>query len=154
LVLIKPKTTVTAVAEGECLSHSRTDVTVRDLRMTLDEPVERGGTNQGFAPTETLMAALVGCTNVIAHKVAHRIGVRLSRMHVRLEADFDRRGTQLIEEVEVPFPAMRLHIEIGTDADDAAIEQLKRELAQFCPISKVIRASGTRLEEFWTVTRP
>lgn len=153
MVLIKQKTIVTAVAEGACVSHSRTDVRIRDLQMTLDEPLERGGTNQGLAPTDTLMAALLGCTNVITHKIAEKNGVQLKSMRVRLEADFDRRGVLLSEEVDIPFPAMRLYIDIATDADDTEIDRLKRELPMFCAISKVIRASGTRIEEIWTVTR-
>jgi len=153
MVTIRPKTIVTAKAVGACVSHSRTDVRIRDLQVTLDEPLERDGTNQGLSPTETLMAALVGCTNVILHKIARKNGVRLESMHVRLEADLDRRGVQLNEEVHVPFPAMRLYIDVATGAADAEIAQLKHELGMFCAISKVIRASGTQLEEFWTVVK-
>ncbi len=154
MVEVKPKLQVRMKLAGECPSHSRTDVTVRDVKVTVDEPVERGGTNQGPSPTETLMASLIACTNVITHKVAEKNGVHLHAMRVRLEADFDRRGVTLQEEVDVPFPAATLYIDITTDADDAAVAKVKRELAMFCPVSKVIRGSGTRLEEVWTVTRP
>ena len=51
------------------------------------------------------MAALVGCTNVITHKIAKKNGVQLKSMQVRLEADLDRRGVLLSEEVDVSFPA-------------------------------------------------
>ncbi len=154
MVEVKQKTQVKLKLDGECPSHARTDVSVRDVRVTIDEPVERGGTNQGPSPTETLMAALIACTNVITHRVAHANGVRLQAMRVRLEADFDRRGVTLAEEVDVPFPSATLFIDVTTDADDAALARVKRELAMFCPVSKVIRGSGTRLEEVWTVTRP
>ena len=153
MAVVKEKTQVRMRLAGECASHARTDVTVRDVKVTIDEPAERGGTNLGLSPTETLMAALIGCTNVIAHKVAHQNGVDLKAMSVRLEADFDRRGVTLQEEVGVPFPAATLYIDITTDAGDAAIETVKRELAMFCPVSKVIRAAGTDLKEVWTVTR-
>ena len=59
MVVIKPKTTVTMRMAGAGTSHSRTDVSVRDVESTIDEPVERGGTNMGLSPTETLMAALL-----------------------------------------------------------------------------------------------
>ena len=121
---------------------------------TIDEPAARGGTNLGPSPTETLIAALIGCTNVIAHKVATKNNVGLQAMSVRVEAEFDRRGVTLEKEIEVPFPELTLHIDITTDAGDAAIETLKRELAMFCPLSKIIRNSGTRLSEVWTVSRP
>ena len=90
MATVKPKTTVTMRLEGACASHSRTDVKVRDVKTVIDEPADRGGTNQGLTPTETLMASLIACTNVITHKVAEKNGVDIDSMSVRLEAQFDR----------------------------------------------------------------
>ncbi len=154
MVVVREKTQVRMKLEGRAASHSRTDVAVRDVKSVIDEPLERGGTNQGLSPTETLMAALIGCTSVIGHKVAHRHGIELRSMTIGLEADFDRRGVTLQEEVAVPFPSVTLYIDVTTPAGDAEIETLKRELAMFCPLSKVIRAAGSDLKEVWTVTRP
>jgi uncharacterized OsmC-like protein len=137
--------------DGRCASHSRTDVSVRNVGVVIDEPAERGGTNQGPSPTETLMAALIGCTNVIAHKVAAKNGIRLEAMDIRLEADFDRRGVTLAEEIRVPFPSVTLHIDVVTDATEAQVETLKRELAMFCPLSKVLRESGSEVKDVWNV---
>ncbi len=72
-------------------------------------------------------------------------------MNIRLEADFDRRGVTLAEEVAIPFPSMTLTIDVQSDASAAQIEQLRRELAMFCPIAKLVRASGTELTEIWNV---
>jgi uncharacterized OsmC-like protein len=154
MVTVTQKTVVTQKLQGRCASHSRTDVAVRDRSMVIDEPLERGGTNQGFTPTETLMASLIGCTNVITHKVAQKNGVAIKSMDVRLEAQFDRRGVQLQEEIDLPFPAVTLYIDLETDADPAALERVKRELAMFCPVSKVFRAAGIALKEVWNVSRP
>ena len=154
MVTVTPKTVITLRLNGTCVSHSRTDVSVRDVRSTIDEPGERGGTNQGLTPTETLMAALIGCTNVITHKVAQKNGVDIKSMNVRLEAQFDRRGVMLQEELDVPFPSATLTIDLETDADTAAVERVKRELAMFCPVSKVFRAAGIDLREVWNVSRP
>ncbi len=154
MVTVTPKTIVTMRLNGSCASHSRTDVAVRDLRATIDEPVERGGTNQGLTPTETLMASLLACTNVITHKVAERNGVPIRSMNVRLEAQFDRRGVQLMEEIDVPFPSLTLYIDVVTDADATAVEKVKRELGMFCPVSKVFRGCGTEVKEVWNVRAP
>ena len=151
MVTVKPKTVVTMRLEGDCASHSRTEVSVRDLKMTIDEPAERGGGNQGLTPTETLMASLIGCTNVITHKVAEKNGVDIKSMSIRLEAQFDRRGVTLAEEVDVPFPSVTLHIDIVTAADAATVEKVKRELQMFCPVSKVFRACGSEIKEVWNV---
>lgn len=152
MVNIRPKTTVKMRMQGEVISHARTDIAVRDLSKIIDEPVERGGTNQGFSPTETFAASLVGCTSVISHKIAHRMGIVFGAMNIRLEADFDRRGVTLAEEVAVPFPAITLHIDVATDATPEQMAQLQTELAMYCPIAKLVRASGTQLNEIWNTT--
>jgi putative redox protein len=153
MVTVTQKTVVTQKLEGRCTSHSRTDVTGRHRSVVIDEPAERGGTNQGFTPTETLMASLIGCTNVITHKVAAKNNVAIKSMNVRLEAEFDRRGVMLQEEIDVPFPSATLYIDLQTDADAAAVERVKRELAMFCPVSKVFRAAGIALKEVWNVSK-
>lgn len=153
MVTIKPKTTVRMKLNAACPSHARTDVSVRDVKVTIDEPAERGGTNLGLTPTETLMGALMGCTNVIAHKVASANGVRLESMSIRLEADFDRRGVTLAQEVNVPFPEITLFIDVKTDASEAAMAKVKRELGMYCPLSKVLRQAGTTIKEVWSISR-
>jgi len=54
----------------------------------------------------------------------------------------------------VPFPKIRLLIDVTTDASEVDLEKVKADLHRFCPISKVVRNSGTQLEEVWKVTRP
>lgn len=150
---IRPKTQVLMQMQGQVKSHSRTDITVRDVGTIIDEPVERGGTNQGLSPTETFVAALVGCTSVISHKIAHKNGIHLAAMSVHADATFDRRGVTLTEDVPVPFPAITLTIDATSDASAEQLAQLQRELGMYCPIAKLVRASGTVLTEVWNVKR-
>lgn len=154
MAIVKEKTVVTQRIHGDCPTHSRTEISTRDVRTIIDEPKERDGTNMGPTPTETLVATLIACTNVIGHKCARIHGVTLSAMSIDAEAAFDRRGTQLLEEIEVPFPKIRLIINIATDANDTDIEKVKTDLHRFCPVSKVIRNAGTQIDEVWNVTRP
>ncbi|MBI3435511.1 MAG: OsmC family protein [Proteobacteria bacterium] len=153
MVTIKEKATVTQRIHADCPTHSRTEVSVRDVRSVIDEPKERDGTNMGPTPTETLVASLVACTNVIGNKCAHKHGVKIKAMSIDAEATFDRRGATLVEEIEVPFPNIKLTINVTTDASAADIEKVKADLHRYCPIAKVVRASGTRVEEIWNVTR-
>ena len=151
---IRPKTVVTMHVNANCPSHSRTDVTVRDTALIIDEPAERGGTNAGPAPTEVMVASLAGCTNTILNKCAHAHGVEVHALSIIIDAKFDRRGVTLQEEIDLPFPEMLLKITLTTPANAAAIEQVKTDLARFCPVSKVIRQAGTIINEEWTITRP
>ena len=154
MATVKPKMVTQFRITGDCISHSRTDCEVRDVEATIDEPLARDGTNMGLSPVETLMSALLGCTNVISHKIAHRDGVEFEEMSIEATVDFNRGGTQLREEVAVPFPKVVLDIHVKTSADDAAMEKIKTDLAKFCPLAKVIRGAGTEIVENWHVTRP
>jgi len=102
MVVVREKTTVTQRIQGHCPTHSRTEISVRDVRTIIDEPKEREGTNMGPTPTETMVAALIACTNVISHKCAKQHGVEFKAMTIDAESTLDRRGTQLLEEIEVP----------------------------------------------------
>src|SRR5205807_4832228 len=149
MVTVREKTTVTQPIHGKCPTPSRTEIAVRDVSTVIDEPKEREGTNMGPTPTETMVAALIACTNVIGHKCAKKHGVEFKTMSINAESTLDRRGTQLIEEIEVPFPKIRLVIDVATDASAADMEKVKADLHRFCPIAKVVRNSGTQIEEVW-----
>jgi uncharacterized OsmC-like protein len=139
MVTIRPKTVITHRMQAARTSNTRIDLEVRGHAITIDERTESGGTDQGISPVETLLTAL---------------GVEIENLAVDLESNFDRRGTQLMEEVAVPFPSMTLKIEITTGASDGDVAKVKRDLAKYCAISKVLRESGTEIAEEWTVKRP
>ncbi len=149
---VRMKTVVDMKMTGQAQSHARTDVAVRDVSSVIDEPEARGGTNQGLTPTETLVASLVGCTNVITQRIAHGMDVKIADLKVDADAKFDRRGVALEEEIEVPFPTITLNIAIKTDASADQLEAIKADLQKFCPIAKVIRNSGTEIVENWSVS--
>ena len=154
MVTITPKTVTSFQMSATCPTHARTEISARDVAITIDEPEARGGTNKGPTPTETLIAALVGCTNVISHRVAEAVGVEVDEMTIDAEAEFDRRGVQLKEEIEVPFLAVTLTVNLTTGAGDAEIERLKTDLGKYCPLTKVMVNAGTKLDVVWNVTRP
>ncbi|MEK9723959.1 MAG: OsmC family protein [Rhodospirillaceae bacterium] len=154
MVEMKPKNVVTLKVEGSCPTHSRTDILARDTEIVIDEPVERGGTNLGPSPTETLLSSLAACTNVIGHKCAAKHGVTFQAFHVTVTSSFDRRGVTLQEEVDVPFENVEVLIEATTDADDATLEKVKTDLTKFCAVSKVFRNCGSTVTDVWKITRP
>ena len=147
---IKLKTTITGSVKGDCPSHSIAKCSVRDVEMTIDEPVERGGTNEGLTPTEVAVAALIGCTNVISHKCADKLGVDLGHLNVEAKYDLDRRGVLVSEEVDVPFPKMVLNIVAEGVATETDLQQGATELAKYCAVSKVFREAGSEIIEYWS----
>jgi len=148
------KTRVRSKVSGVAESHSLTLLTARDLVDVSDEPVERGGTNEGFAPTEFFLASLAACTNVISHKIAKKNSIEISALEVRVDAEFDRLGVTLQEEVALPFPQIFLEIRIRAELSKAQFDTLRSDLPRFCPVSKMIEQAGTRIVTDWIVERP
>ena len=147
---VKVKTTVKLRAAADCPSHSLAQVAVRDLVFPIDEPVERGGTNMGPTPTDTALAALIGCTNVIAHKCAAHLNLDIGDLSISALCDFDRRGVTLMEEIDLPFQAIHLKVTTGKPLSEADLNRLSREVGKYCPLSKLFKQAGTSLEEEWT----
>ena len=146
---MKPKLRVRLRAKAHCPTHSLANVDVRDVTFAIDEPGERGGTNKGPAPTETAIAALLGCTNTIGHKCAKSLGIDIGHLDISAVCDFDRRGVTLEEEIDVPFMKIALRIETSTAVSDSDLERLAAEVAKFCPLSKLFKQAGTEIEEEW-----
>ncbi len=146
---IKIKNTVTLKAEANCPSHSLANVTVRDLTFPIDEPTERGGTNQGPTPTDTALAALIGCTNVIGHKCADKLAIDIGHLDISVSCAFDRRGVTLAEEIDTPFQSIVLNVTCHGPATQQEIDLVATEVAKYCPLSKLFRQAGTTIEENW-----
>ncbi len=151
MAAIRLKTKVKTRVTANCPTHARSDVSVRDVSMVIDEPVERGGTNMGPSPTETALAALAGCTSVIGHKCAAKLGIEISNVTVDVTADFDRRGVTLEEEIDVPFEAVHVRVELDTNSNQDEINALAAEVAKFCPLSKLFHQAGSNVHEEWIV---
>ena len=66
----KPLTQMTLYGAGQ--THARAHVKVGVHEVVIDEPKSRGGTDMAPTPLETMIASLIGCTNVILNKIAER----------------------------------------------------------------------------------
>lgn len=152
MVDIKPKTSVKLRAEADCPSHSLSNISTRDVTCTIDEPVERGGSNLGPTPTDTALSALIGCTNVIGHKCASQLGIDIGHLKISAVCELDRRGVTLQEEIDVPFVKIQLNIEADGPASEDELRAVANETAKFCPLSKLFKGSGTIVEENWTTS--
>ncbi len=146
---IRQKTTIKQRMKADGLNHALTKVTVRDVGFAIDEPIERGGTNTGPAPTETALGALLGCTNVIGSKCAAKLGIDIGHLKITAVWDLDRRGVLLDEEIEVPFVAIHLTVIAEGSADQAGLDRVAAETAKFCPVAKLFEAAGTKLTIDW-----
>ena len=146
---ITMKKTALLRAESQCSSHARSDVSIRDVMLTIDEPIERGGTNVGPTPTESVVATLIGCTNVIAHKCAKKLNINIGNLHISAVCEFDRRGVLLEEEIDVPFKKVTLTIKTTSILDKSELDRIAKDVAKYCPLSKLFQQAGTEVEAIW-----
>ncbi len=147
---IKPKNNVVLKAAANCPSHSLAEISVRDLKFSIDEPTERGGTNKGPTPTDTVISALAGCTNVIGHKCAEKLNVDIGHLQIDVSCEFDRRGVMLSEEIDVPFTKIKLNVKSDGSATADELQSVATEVGKYCPLSKLFRQAGTVIEEDWS----
>ncbi len=153
MMTIRKKEIIRVELEGHCPTMSLTEVRVRKHSFVIDEPPYRHGTDVGPTPLETMLGALIGCTNVIARRIAHEKNIPLLIKRIGCVGHLDHRGIDLEADVPVPFPKIELKIEVVTDATDADIDGLRRELKIRCPMSVILTQAGSVIEETWTIDR-
>ncbi len=126
-------------------SATRTDISVRDFSLIIDEPQKLGGTNAGPNPLEYELASLAGCLNVTGHLVAGEMGLTISNLSMELSgtlnpARFMGRG----EEERAGFKEITVSVSLEHDGDEAALETWLRAVEDRCPVSDNL-SSGTTL---------
>lgn len=133
-------------------TDNRTIVEIDRHRLVIDEPVIRGGSDQGPTPLEVLAGAFAGCTNVIANRLAKqmRVSFRIIKIDVDLVVDTDL--LKVGHSVEVPFPRLFFALSAETNASQQELAELRKNLETTCPVSALFRAAGTEITSEWTIT--
>ena len=80
------------------------DVSIREHRLTADEPREHGGDDSGPSPQELLAASLASCTAITMEMYAERKGWDVGEITVDVEYEPAQRGspTRFVMNVEMP----------------------------------------------------
>ena len=111
----------------------------------------RGGTDEGPMPVEYLFMGLLGCTHVIANKLAKDNGVEFTTMDIDISVTMDSHGTRLISPVQIPFPEVILDINVVYEGPREGAIAVTEKLKHHCAVSKMLQESGTRVIENWVL---
>lgn len=109
--------------------------TVRDHSFPSDKPESSGGADSGPDPFELLMGSLAACTAMTLRMYLDRRAVDVGEIRVSVEHDDASRSDR---------PAFRRVVALDRPVDDAVLQRL-RDIADRCPVHKVI-AAGSRVE--------
>jgi uncharacterized OsmC-like protein len=104
----------------------RSNVTIRDFHVDVDEPESVGGTDEAPTPTELFLASLVTCFTLAVAHAARKRDMALGELSVRIEADYD--GNR--------FAWIRM--ETTTDLADDVTEMLVQRARTYCFVSQTL----------------
>lgn len=101
-----------------------------------------GGDGELPCSGDVFLAALAGCQEITIRLVAAALGVSLGRLAVRVEGDWDARGTLAVDrEAPVGFTAIRVSVELDTEATDDQVERLLKSAQRYCVVSATLEDS-------------
>jgi len=141
------KFSVTGGQETSTKSHA----TARGKTYVIDEPIQRGGTDEGPMPVEYVFMGLLGCTHVISNKLAKANGVEFTKMDIDIAVTMDSHGTRLISPVAIPFPQVVLDIDVTYEGPRDGAIKVTEMLKHHCAVSKMLQESGTEVIENWVL---
>ncbi len=117
------------------------DINVKQV--TIDEPENLGGTDQGPNPVELILAGLGGCINVLVSSFAKLHGVELKGSRVHVEGDLDPDGFLEKADVRPGFQEIRYQIEIDSPSAPEKIEALIEHVERVCPVKDTLKGVPT-----------
>ncbi len=103
-------------------------VDVRQHHLTVDEPIEDGGEDQGPSPQELLAASLASCTAITLEMYAQHKGWDIGPVEVQCEYEPADRGTPT---------TFRLVLRLSAECSEEQVERL-RAIAARCPVHRTL----------------
>lgn len=141
---------VSLAVDTEWVEQARCRNFVRDLPpLTIDEPEEFGGSNQGPNPMEVILAALNSCTAIVVEMVAQEMGLTLHGLDLHAEGDLDPRGFTGEADVKPYFQVVRQSLSLDIDASDEQLAQLREVVERRCPAFNLVRDAGVHMDVEW-----
>jgi len=113
----------------------RSEVSIRQHSLVIDEPAALGGGDAGPNPIEMLLAALGACQEITYRAYATALGIPLDSVAVRLTGDVDLRGFFGVDAtVRAGFQAIRGEVHLVSCASAAELARLKAAVDSHCPV--------------------
>jgi uncharacterized OsmC-like protein len=125
----------TFVSESRLGEGFRSEVRLREHRLTVDEPQGIGGSNAGPTPIELVLAALGTCQEITWRAFATALGIPLESVAVTVEGDIDFRGFFAIDESVRPgFERLRVRVRLESSASEEELARLRAAVNRHCPV--------------------
>lgn len=120
------------------LEHLRFEARKRDFTFLVDEPEERGGTDQGPNPLAYFIAGAASCLLNQYATLAIARDVQLTALELSARGHFDRRLRGAFEEIIYD-------VRLSSDASDQAVLDLAREAERMCYAHNTLKKAGVKM---------
>ncbi|WP_172751271.1 OsmC family protein [Ensifer sp. LCM 4579] len=108
--------------------------------MTIDEPVNWGGTGTAPNPAEAMLAALGASIEVTIRCYADFLGIQVKSLGVELSAEMNSQGFfGLDASVRAGFPVISATVKIASEEEPEAISKLLEIAGRCCPVLDNVR---------------
>jgi uncharacterized OsmC-like protein len=115
------------------------EASLREHKVTVDEPPSLGGTDKGPNPVELVLAALGTCQEITYRAYAAALGIPLDGVRVELSGDLDLRGFFAVDDTVRPgYRAIRGTVHLSSSASPEALEQLRQAVNAHCPVLDIV----------------
>jgi uncharacterized OsmC-like protein len=121
---------------GTSESPARTRVAARNFVLIVDEPPALGGTDLGPNPVEYVLAAFVGCLNVVAHLVAKELGFKIQNLEIEAGGPLNpARLLNLPTSDRAGFKQIDVSLRVKADADAPTLARWLAIVESRCPVA-------------------
>lgn len=122
--------------EGTAKNPTKFTANARQFNLTLDEPPELGGSDDGANPVEYLLAGYAGCLNVVAHLTARELGIKLEKLKIEIQGNLNpARFLGESNDERAGFKNIDVKFSPVTDAAPELIEEWISIIKNRCPVN-------------------
>lgn len=117
-------------AELEWKDSTRNEIRIGQFpSITIDEPVEMGGTGKGPNPGELLLGALAGCFSVTFEMFASSLGIKIHGLKTSIKGFVELSNVFGITEGTHAMHDIEITLKVVADADFERVKQIAMDAA-------------------------
>jgi putative redox protein len=117
----------------------RSEVSIRQHRLGVDEPESLGGTDTAPNPVELILAALGSCQEITYRAYATALGIPLDNVSVTIAGDIDLRGFFGVDDsVRAGYEGIRADVHLESEASEEQLKLLREAVNAHCPVLDIL----------------
>jgi len=125
------------------IEGTRVEAEARGFKVTVDEPEQIGGSNQGMTPVELLLSSLGSCLSITISLFSKAFHVDIQELRLDVEGELDPMAAMGQSDSRSGYQDIRVNVHIVSDAPQSRIEKLIKMAESKCPVSDTLRVGVT-----------